>query len=351
MTELLELFDAEKRPLGRTLRRGNRIPPGTFAEAVQVMTVSREGKILVTKRAPEKEHAGQWEITGGAKRKGETEREAVCRELSEETGIKAQPDDLIYCGTTRGEQILFAYYLLFSEASGAEPVKLQTGETADAKWLTVPEFVELIVTPQFTGAAPELLKQLYSGLLDGLPLPDGTRPHRRAERPLSEQLDLYDGRRRPTGQRTARGRTTPPDTYRLIVSVLTVRQDGRLLMTRRAPQKSYAGRWEISGGCVQAGETPRQAAVRELWEETGIRCRTAELEPHGFFRGRNVHFCYFLLRRDVKRSDIRLQPGETDDARLVTPAEFRQMLAAEQTITAESLLILTKYPELFGAGE
>lgn len=348
MTEYLELFDAEKRPLGRTMRRGNPIPTGSFAEVIQVMTVSREGKILVTKRAPEKSHAGQWEITGGARRAGESEREAVCRELREETGIHATPDGLIFCGTTRCEQVLFAYYLYFWDGSSADPVTLQAGETTAADWLTVPDFLRLAVTERFTGAEPQLLAALYGGVLDGHPLPAQEKLTRRKEQRLSEQLDLYDSHRQPTGLRITRGRTAPPDTYRLIVSILTLRRDGRLLLTRRAKAKSYAGRWEISGGCVQAGETPQQAAVRELWEETGIRCRVEDLEPRGFHRGRNVHFCYYLLRRDVPADAVRLQPGETDAADFVTPAEFRQLLNSGRTITAESLLICEKYPELFG---
>jgi len=31
------------------------------------------------------------------------------------------------------------------------------------------------------------------------------------------------------------------------------------------------GRWTFPKGHVEAGETPEQAAVREVWEETGVR--------------------------------------------------------------------------------
>lgn len=348
MTEYLDLYDAEKRPLGRTMQRGKPIPPGTYAVVVQVMTVSREGRILVTKRAPEKKHAGQWEITGGAKRAGESERTAVCRELMEETGITAKQDELLFCGATRCDQVLFVYYLFISDVSANDPVILQPGETAEAKWLTVSEFAELIATEDYTGTEPKLLCSLYSGLLHGHQPSETSYRYRRREKRLSEQLDLFDSYRRPVGVRITRGRSAPPDTYRLIVSVLTLRPDGRILLTRRAPQKSYAGRWEISGGCVQAGETIRQAAVRELWEETGILCRTEDLEPRGFHRGRNVHFCYFLLRRDVTLTEVRLQHGETDAADFVTTGEFRKLLSEDKTITAESLLICRQFPELFG---
>jgi len=46
-------------------------------------------------------------------------------------------------------------------------------------------------------------------------------------------------------------------------------QDGRLLLIRRAHAPSM-GLWSVPGGRVEAGETPAQAAAREVLEETGL---------------------------------------------------------------------------------
>ncbi len=49
-----------------------------------------------------------------------------------------------------------------------------------------------------------------------------------------------------------------------------------LLMIRRATEPSK-GRWSLPGGRVEWGETLAHAVVRELWEETGVKCVVGEL--------------------------------------------------------------------------
>jgi 8-oxo-dGTP diphosphatase len=61
-------------------------------------------------------------------------------------------------------------------------------------------------------------------------------------------------------------------TVRIVVAAALFHR-GFLLAARRSAPAELAGRWELPGGKVEAGETPEHALVRELREELGIDAR------------------------------------------------------------------------------
>ena len=65
--------------------------------------------------------------------------------------------------------------------------------------------------------------------------------------------DVYDAEGNPTGRVHRRGAPWKKGEYGLVVCVWVYDGCGNILMTRRAPQKSFAGTWENSGGAVRAG--------------------------------------------------------------------------------------------------
>ncbi len=141
MPEILDLYDADMRPLNRTVIRGEPIPQGCYHIVVIIMTASpRTGKILMTKRAPEKSRSGMWEITGGSKQSGETAEHAACRELYEETGITVTEDQLIRCGTDRGAHWFFTHFAVFADEP-EDGIRLQPHETVDSRWVTPAELL------------------------------------------------------------------------------------------------------------------------------------------------------------------------------------------------------------------
>jgi A/G-specific adenine glycosylase len=69
------------------------------------------------------------------------------------------------------------------------------------------------------------------------------------------------------------------------IAVAVVRRKGRLLIGKRPEEGLLGGLWEFPGGKIENGETPRQAAARELREEMCIEAaigRPIAVIPHAF---------------------------------------------------------------------
>ena len=132
-------------------------------------------------------------------------------------------------------------------------------------------------------------------------------------KPMDEYNDIYDKDRCLTGRIHQRGIPWQPGEFGLVVCVWIYDGNGHFLLTRRAKGKSFAGTWENTGGSAKAGETSRQAMVRELFEETGIRAEEAEFEFLSTTMEKNIFIDHYCLQRKIHLKDVVLQKEETDD--------------------------------------
>jgi A/G-specific adenine glycosylase len=88
-------------------------------------------------------------------------------------------------------------------------------------------------------------------------------------------LSFQDGH---AGARPLPRAKRPVPTYEVAVGLLWVR--GRFFVQRRPEEGLLGGLWELPGGKLREGETPEEALVRELKEETGAAVRiTGALRP------------------------------------------------------------------------
>lgn len=94
-SELWDLYDAEGNRTGKTMMRGEDVPPGYYHLAVHIWPMNALGEFLIQQRSPNVQwKPNLWAATGGSAISGEDALTAARRELREEIGYDAAPEDL-----------------------------------------------------------------------------------------------------------------------------------------------------------------------------------------------------------------------------------------------------------------
>ena len=133
MQELNDVYDEHRSPTGRVHRRGTAWKPGEYGLVVCVWVYDGHGHLLLTRRAKGKSFAGTWENSGGAVQAGETSRQAVARELFEETGIRAKPEEFELLLSDQEKNTFYDHYCL-KRRVGLADIVLLPSETDDVMW-------------------------------------------------------------------------------------------------------------------------------------------------------------------------------------------------------------------------
>ena len=128
-----DIYDENRNPTGRVHRRGSTWKPGEYGVVVCVWVYDGTGHLLLTRRAKGKSFAGTWENSGGAVKAGETSRQAMARELFEETGIRANPEEFEYLDTDCDRNMFYDHYCLHRRVS-LKDIVLLPGETDGVMW-------------------------------------------------------------------------------------------------------------------------------------------------------------------------------------------------------------------------
>lgn len=159
--EIWDVRDAHGNPTGRTHPRGVPLAFGDFHLVVQAWVLTPDGRILLTRRSPSKQHyPSLWECTTGCALAGEDSETAARRELLEETGI-------VFIGAM--EQVLtrltadsiYDVWIARREVR-LDDLDLPPSEVSEARLVALPQFRSMLESGEivpFLGYFLELVRE------------------------------------------------------------------------------------------------------------------------------------------------------------------------------------------------
>lgn len=135
--ELWDIYDKDKERTGRTMKRNDWcLQDGEYHLTVLGVVAHSDGRFLITKRVMTKAWApGWWEVSGGACQAGEASKDAVLREVLEETGLDVSEWDGGYLFTYKrdnpgtGDNYFVDVYRFIGDFDESD-IRLQEEETA-----------------------------------------------------------------------------------------------------------------------------------------------------------------------------------------------------------------------------
>ena len=160
--ELVDLYDENRIPLGRTAERYAKKKHGEYRVVVHVCVFDHQGRLLIQQRSKEKgAWGGYWDVSiGGGVDAGETSREGAEREFLEELGY---PLDLT--GRRPHVTVNFGggfddFYLLVKDLD-LQKLTLQKEEVQQVRWATREEVLAMLDADEFIRYPRSFLEYLF----------------------------------------------------------------------------------------------------------------------------------------------------------------------------------------------
>ncbi len=171
-SEPWDLYDINGQPLGRTIVRGMPLNEGEYHLVVQVWVKNAHREYLIQQRADN----GIWATTAGCVVAGETSRMGAMRELAEELGIRAVPDELRLVYQDRSQYALGTAWLLERDVTANE-LSIQVEEVSEIRWATQDVIRQMVAQGMFYDYGDEYFRHVFEGRKDmeraGVPPQEG----------------------------------------------------------------------------------------------------------------------------------------------------------------------------------
>jgi len=167
MAELWDVYDINKKKTGKIVERNvYQFKEGDYHIVVTGIIMNSKNEILISKRAENKKFGLMWECNGGSILAGETSLEGIIRELKEELGICFSKKEAIFFKEIRRDKIPpdFKDIWLFRKDIDKKEITFPDGESVDAKWVTIGEFIKMYNSKEIVPTVDFGVEDYYKAL-------------------------------------------------------------------------------------------------------------------------------------------------------------------------------------------
>ena len=162
---------------------------------------------------------------------------------------------------------------------------------------------------------------------------------------MDEIVEILTEDGKKTGKRIDKSIAHKESLCHGISVIALINKDGKLLIQKRSlDKKTEPNKWDLSGaGHINIDETPEQAGVRELFEETGIKVKTEELKLIDTYLNKvkldnNTfinHFTYlFLVQKDININNIKMKKSEVSSAIFIDKKKYIELFNNKEVVEA-----------------
>ncbi len=160
--ELLDVYDTNKRKIGKKIRRGDELSSGERLLVTHLCLFNSKGEMLIQRRSFEKDRCpGCWDVSaGGFVLSGENSESAVIREAKEELGICLKHSELrfILC-----EPFSYVFDDFFFARADLDPsaLNIQSQELSEVKYFPAEDIMHMLSDGRFVDYDETLMKQIF----------------------------------------------------------------------------------------------------------------------------------------------------------------------------------------------
>lgn len=145
MAELRDLYDINSNKTDKTYRKGELIPEGYYPMVVMVVIRNSKGEFLMQKRVEAK--GGDWGVTGGHPKSGESPLEGIITEVKEELGLDFSNETFIEYDSGCDGSDCYKMYFVNKDVS-LDEITIQEEELSEVKWFSMDELNHMVKTKE-----------------------------------------------------------------------------------------------------------------------------------------------------------------------------------------------------------